>query len=712
MPDMSSTDIENRKLGSFEGVFVPTTLTILGVILFTRTGWVVGNLGLGGAILVLLGAFLVSVTTAFSICSIASNIRLGAGGAFSLLTRTLGIEAGGSIGLALYFSQTLATVLYIFGFREGWLRIFPSHSVWLVDFGLLAVIIIISSFSARAAFRLQYGVLLIVAGSVLSVFLGLTKPAELTVDWWHQGDASFLIAFAVFFPAVTGILAGVNLSGELKDPKKNLAEGLKWSLLVTCSVYLGFAAVAALATDGQTLREDELALLDIGLYSPVVTAGLLAATFSSALNSLVGAPRILQALADFEVVPKSDWLRALDQRGEPKRALFFTSFLVTAALFLRDLNTVAPLITLFFLLTYGTINATLWVQQGLRNPQFRPTFTVPILVPIAGTCACLFAMFVVSKLFFFVSWACVISLYLWLERRGTSGPFGQVRRGLLSSLLRWSVSAQSDRSKPSLWQNHFLVPVFDLAEAKRLNALLVLFGSWGGSVSFLHTEDVEKRPFEEHCEKLRKAGLNTRSSTLDSPHDLLKAVNHLEASFLPPNLLAIPVSTLEQDAFPQELLNSLYEGLERLNMGLWFVHVPAEFHESESEDFVWKEIIIWIDAEPPMEARSSLDLVVLSAWRLSQQEGCTVRFRGIKREESPRSERAYLERLQDQARISNSEVERIDTPLLESLGKGDLESLHFVVRERPHDWETLLELTHHCPGFLVLACLSGQAECQ
>jgi amino acid transporter len=709
---MTDSTARNRNLGTFDGVFVPTTLTILGVILFTRTGWLVGHLGLGGAVLVLLGAFLVSVTTALSVCSIVSNIRIGAGGAFSLLTRTLGVEAGGSIGVALYLSQTLATVIYIFGFREGWLRIFPQQDSYLVDYLLLGVILFIASLSARTAFRLQYAVLAVVAGSVISVVLGLTQGADLEqIDWFRaDGDTGFLKGFSVFFPAVTGILAGVNLSGELKNPRENLLRGLKWSLFVTCLVYLAFATIASVTRDGAALREDFLAVIDIGFYSPVVTAGLLAATFSSALNSLVGAPRILQALGGFRIVPKGEWLAHLGDDGEPKRALFFTSALVALAVLFRDLNAVAPLITLFFLLTYGTINATLWIQQGLQIPQFRPTFRVPLWVPASGTIACMIAMYIVSSSFFFLSWIVVAALYVWLERRAEAGPFGQVRAGVLNGFLRWAVAAQDDDAKPNFWHSHFLVPILDSGGIDRLTPLLSPFAKHGGTVSFLIGDQVDEERFQEHCKTLKQAGLATKFSRLGSAQDLLKAVEHLNVAFLSPNLLIVRLDSQVSEPFDQTFLDELYQRLEQLETGLWFVHAPSDFDATGEKEFPWGGVTIWVDSELPVGAHSSLDLVLLSAWRLSRQEDVTVDFRWVAGEGGREEGETALKELRERSRILNCTASVVEESLLDSLEQADSSHLHFVVKERPHEWHELRKLKAGCPGFLVVACLSGSAD--
>jgi hypothetical protein len=151
-----------RKFGTFPGVFTPTLLTILGVIMYLREGWVVGNAGLLGAFGVILLAIAITTFTALSMSSITTNIRIGAGGAFSIISQSLGLEIGGSVGIPLFLSQALAVAMYIFGFREGWLRLFPHHSALAVDLITFAVIFVIAYLSAGLAFRIQYLIMAVI----------------------------------------------------------------------------------------------------------------------------------------------------------------------------------------------------------------------------------------------------------------------------------------------------------------------------------------------------------------------------------------------------------------------------------------------------------------------------------------------------------------------------------------------------------------------
>ena len=234
--------------GTFSGVFTPTLLTILGVIMYLREGWVVGNAGLLGAWLVILMSFAITAATALSLASITTNIRIGAGGAFSIISQSLGLEVGGSIGLPLFISQALAVAMYIFGFRAGWLFVFPHHPALVVDLLAFVLLFGIGYASAGLAFKVQYLILAIIVCSLISVaaaaFSGsMSQP----VQWWGDFPGSpeegfkgigFWAVFAVFFPASTGIMAGANMSGDLKNPRRSILVGTLWAIGLSLVVYL------------------------------------------------------------------------------------------------------------------------------------------------------------------------------------------------------------------------------------------------------------------------------------------------------------------------------------------------------------------------------------------------------------------------------------------------------------------------------------------
>ncbi|WP_239643540.1 amino acid permease, partial [Crocosphaera watsonii] len=415
-----------KKYDTFEGVFKPTLLTILGAIMYLRIGWVVGNAGLFGGLAIVLLSVSITLATGLSIASIATNTRMGEGGPYAMISKSLGLEIGGSVGLPLFVSQALAAAMYIFGFREGWLFLFRDHSPLVIDLVAFLFIFIIAYISAYFAFRVQYLVLILIILSLISIFSS-SITWETTGTWQDWGDfpnTNFWGVFAVFFPATTGIMSGVNMSGELKNSRKNIPIGTLSAIGLSTIVYIILCWWVARAASPQELINNYTILIEKSRWQPLVLMGLLAATFSASLSSLVGAPRILMALAKDGVIPWGNSLAKLSKNGEPRRALLVSATLVLLALLLRDLNAIAPLITLFFLLTYATINLVVLVESSLSLMNFRPPFRVLIIVPLYGIIGCVLAMLVIRPFLSLVAITIVFGIYLQLvsvpkEKRST-----------------------------------------------------------------------------------------------------------------------------------------------------------------------------------------------------------------------------------------------------------------------------------------------------
>ncbi|MCB0316820.1 MAG: Na-K-Cl cotransporter, partial [Calditrichaeota bacterium] len=288
-----------------------------------------------------------------SMASITTNIKIGAGGAYSIISKSLGLEAGGSVGIPFYVSQTLSAALYIIGFTEGWLGIFPDHPPLLVSLLTWAVLMVISVVSTQFAIRIQYVIMVLIGLSLVSFFSMDKQPVvELPLLGGFE-DAGFWQVFAIFFPAVTGIMAGANMSGDLKDPRKSIPGGTLWAIGITFVIYIALAVVMGLYIDSIDLRSNQMVMVDRASYGFLVLIGILAATFSSALGSILGSPRILQALAEHGTVPMSETFARRTKTNEPRNAMIFTGIVIVFAIVLGNLDVLATLITMFFLITYG-----------------------------------------------------------------------------------------------------------------------------------------------------------------------------------------------------------------------------------------------------------------------------------------------------------------------------------------------------------------------
>ena len=442
--------------GTLAGVFTPTVLTILGVIMFIRQPWVVGNAGVIGAMAIVALAVAITLTTALSLSTITTNVRIGAGGAFSLISQSLGLEIGGAIGIPFYFSQAIAVAMYVFGFREGLATIFPDVSAVVMDAGIFALVMAIAFISTSFAFKIQYVILGVIGASLVCIFGALfTNELNTSFEWFgtYPGSpenglsgSSFWVVFAVFFPAVTGVMAGANMSGDLTNPRTSIPRGTISAVILTTIIYLLLCVVAALIASPQELVSNYNIFIEKSLYPPLVLAGLLGATLSSALGSFVGAPRILLALGQKNILPRSDLLSATSSRGEPNNAMFITALVVVLGLSMRSLNAIAPLITMFFMITYAMVNIVALIEQGLALPSFRPSLRIPIFVPLIGAVGSLTVMFIINAFVALMSLVLIIVFYFFLVKKHIPSVAGDSRSGLFTSLAEWATKKTNDLS--------------------------------------------------------------------------------------------------------------------------------------------------------------------------------------------------------------------------------------------------------------------------
>ncbi|MEX0893075.1 MAG: amino acid permease [Gemmatimonadota bacterium] len=448
-------------LGTFGGVFTPSILTILGVIMYLRFGWVVGNLGLIGTLIVVTLATSITFLTALSIAAIATDQRVRIGGAYYMISRSLGIETGGAVGIPLFLAQGLSVALYTVGFAESVARTYPTLDERTVGIVTTLVIAGIALVSAKIAIRSQYIILVAIALSLLSLLFG--RPVESTdIEMWGAADRhseGFWVVFAVFFPAVTGIMAGVNMSGDLENPAKSIPRGTFWAVGVGYVIYMTLPVILALRADALTLIEDPLIMRRMALWGDAILLGIWGATLSSAMGSILGAPRVLQALARDGVLPRSlKWLgRGSGKEDLPRVGTLFTLGIALAAVWLGDLNMIAPILTMFFLTTYAVLNMAAGVEGFLKSPSFRPRFRVHWSLSILGAAGCVSVMFLINPTATLAAALFVGGIFIWLERRNLEGTWGDVRRGLWMAVTRFGLLRLSSGPDPKSWRPHVLV---------------------------------------------------------------------------------------------------------------------------------------------------------------------------------------------------------------------------------------------------------------
>jgi len=450
-------------LSTFEGVFTPSILTILGVIMYLRFGWVVGSVGLVSTLVIVTLASSITFLTALSIAEIATDRVVRVGGAYYMISRALGIETGGAVGLPLYFAQALSVALYTSGFAESLSLAFPSitpYQRWIALFTTLAVGALALK-SARAAIRTQYVVMAAIALSLASFVLGGPVQDAAPPVWsGAPGSPGFWVVFAVFFPAVTGIMAGVNMSGDLREPSRAIPRGTVAAVVVGYAVYMILPVLLAFRAGADELVADRLIMQRMALWGPAILLGLWGATLSSAVGSVLGAPRVLQALTRDGVLPRRLALlgRGSGPDDEPRIGTWVTMGVALGAVALGDIDVIAPVLTMFFLTTYMVLNLVAGIERFLDSPSFRPSFQVHWSVSLLGALGCLVVMFLINPLATVLAAALIVAVYLWLERRELSTTWGDVRRGLWMALLRAGLlQAERATEDPRNWRPHMLV---------------------------------------------------------------------------------------------------------------------------------------------------------------------------------------------------------------------------------------------------------------
>jgi len=465
-------------LGTFLGVYTPTILTILGVIMYLRFGWVLGHLGLTQTILIVIISNLITIITTLSFSSMATNMKVGAGGAYFIISRSLGLGIGAAIGVPLYLSQAISVTLYSYGLAESLSIVWPQIPLGITCILIVLVVSGISLYGARFALKTQVPLLALVvlslAALTVGVFLLTDRVAPEAVAETVEG-IGFWMGFAVFFPAVTGVMAGLSLSGDLKNPGRSIPLGAIAATVTGFLVYLAVPILLSHAASSEELISDSLIWLKIApLGALLVLPGLWGAILSSAVGSVLGAPRTLQAVVRDQAGQRG--IRSfISGEWGLRGALILSVAISLAAVFLGDLNAVAQVVTMFFLTVYGMINIVAGLETLSGDPSWRPKFRVPWIVNIACGLACLWVMFLISPIAGLTAIAVEFLLWLGFARREQRATWGDSRRGIYEAVLRWVLIRLSRRSMSARnWRPHILVFVDD--PQKKLD--LIKFSSW------------------------------------------------------------------------------------------------------------------------------------------------------------------------------------------------------------------------------------------
>ena len=451
-------------------VFLASISTILGAIMFLRFGYAVGSVGLLGALLLIVLGHAVTVPTALAIAEIATNRRVEGGGEYFIISRSFGTSIGGAIGISLYVSQAISVAFYMIAFAEAFSPLAP----WFQDtvgfafdprivsipatLGLMALVL---TKGADLGVKALYGVAAILAVSLILFFAGSSvegfDPSRIPLVSSVADADPFILVFAICFPGFTGMTAGVGLSGDLANPRRAIPLGIMTATSVGMVIYVALVVKLAVSAPADALVENQLIMADIALWGPIIPIGLAAATLSSAIGSIVVAPRTLQALGGDQVVPLPGVNRFVHAgegaTNEPRNATLVTSVLALAFVMLGSVDLVARIVSMFFMVTYGALCAISFLEHFAARPSYRPSFRSKWWASLFGALASLLLMLQMDLVFAILAILLMLGLYTVIRRaRPDEGDDLQaIFHGVLTQATRWS-QVRLQKSPGSDWR--------------------------------------------------------------------------------------------------------------------------------------------------------------------------------------------------------------------------------------------------------------------
>ncbi|KAL8569207.1 hypothetical protein ACOMHN_051887 [Nucella lapillus] len=569
-PNEGTEPEEKANLGVMLGVFMPCIQNIFGVIYFVRLYWIVGEGGFVEAFLIVFSCCLVSILTSLSISAIATNGRVIGGGTYFMISRSLGPEFGGAVGILFYLGISVSVAMYLAGSIELLLE-YITPQLNLSDnkynnarmYGTILLLIVAAAvftgvkFVSRVAMLVLSGVLVAILSVYIGIFIAspensikvcflgdrLLSSNELTVNGTlqchknpggplyramcpnasscgsyfleHQAElrpaipglsldnfranaynkygevsqligtdtpadhseleitrditTSFVVLLAIYFPSITGFEQGSSYSGDLEDAQKSIPQGTLWAVAVTSFVYLSTVLLFAATVQGSVLRDkfgvsmgSKLVMSQLSWPNPwVILIGALMSTIGAGLQALTAAPRLLQAIARDNVFPVLRPFTYMTRKGEPIPAIALSVVIAEIGILIANLDYVAPIVTMFFLLCYGFVNLACALQSLLRSPHWRPSFRFyHWSLALIGVALCLTLMVLSSWYYTLIALSLATFVYKYVEYKGAEKEWGDGMRGLAMSAAKFGLlRLKQDVSEGSTknWRPQLLV---------------------------------------------------------------------------------------------------------------------------------------------------------------------------------------------------------------------------------------------------------------
>jgi amino acid transporter len=473
---MKDSSVNKKSFGTAP-VFFTAISTILGAILFLRFGFAVGTLGFLGVLLILLVGHMVTIPTALALSEIATNEKVEGGGEYFIISRSFGLNIGATIGISLFFSQAISVAFYVIAFTEAFEPLFnlfrdrynimlPRQVISLPAMTILSFLILKKG--ANLGVKALYFVVAILFISLTLFFLGETEYSQTSDLNFFSGSfrnmSKFFVVFAIVFPAFTGMTAGVGLSGDLKKPGRSIPLGTISATIIGMIIYLFISWKLNISASPDDLIKHQLIMSKVALYGTIIIPfGLAASTISSALGSVMVAPRTLQALGVDRSFPSfrlnSFIARGKGETNEPFNGSFITCIIAFIFVALGSVNVVAEIISMFFMVTYGSICLISFLYHFGADPSYRPSFRSKWFLSLLGFIMCTWLMFKINTFYALVAFVLMTFIYIFIhyyhrERQGIEtifqGAIFQLSRNLQVFLQKSKKISTSHKWRPSM----------------------------------------------------------------------------------------------------------------------------------------------------------------------------------------------------------------------------------------------------------------------
>ncbi len=468
---------ENKNKFGTAPVFFTAISTILGAILFLRFGFAIGTLGFIGVMFAIIIGHIVTIPTALAISEIATNKRVEGGGEYFMISRSFGLNIGATIGTALFLSQSISVAFYVIAFTETFQFLFdfiqatyhftlPRQAISIPIMLLLSLLILKKG--ANLGVKALYGVVAILAISLMLFFLGDANYANETdfsfLNVQFRNPEQLFVVFAIIFPAFTGMTAGVGLSGDLKNPAKSIPVGTITATIMGMIIYFFISYKLAISVSPDELINDQFAMSKVAIWGwLIIPLGLAASTISSALGSVMVAPRTLQALANDHSFPWRKinyWLgQSRNTDNEPSNASLVTCAIALLFVAIGNVNVVAQIISMFFMISYGSLCLISFLHHFGSSPSYRPSFKSKWYISLVGFIAATWIMFKIDFTYSLLALVVMILLYTYINhvhknRKGLSSIFAntlfQINRNLQIYLQKSKIVRTTGEWRPSV----------------------------------------------------------------------------------------------------------------------------------------------------------------------------------------------------------------------------------------------------------------------